>query len=199
MGPHILAISGSRRAQRPRPGGRGHRSGPRADRDQGGRPGELAAAPAGPRTGAIRRPRRHDHPAAQPGPARRPSASAGNDHRPGCRPPRARYDLFSYAVVDAYASSFTRAGYGDAIQAIRAAHLAGDRAGALAAIPDEMVDAIDATGDEALVRDTISAYQRAGVDIPVVFPLTWGAAGQDGLESTLRAAIAPPAPAAHGT
>ena len=103
------------------------------------------------------------------------------------------------AVVDAYASSFTRAGYGDAIKAIRAAHLAGDRAGALAAIPDEMVDAIEVTGDEALVRGTISAYQRAGVDIPVVFPLTWGAAGQDGLESTLRAAIAPPASAAHGT
>ena len=41
--------------------------------------------------------------------------------------PRARYDLFSYAVVDAYANSFTRAGYGDAIQAIRAAHHAGDR------------------------------------------------------------------------
>ena len=66
------------------------------------------------------------------------------------------------------------------------------RAGALAAIPEEMVDAIDVTGDEALVRDTISAYRRAGVDIPVVFPLTWGAAGQEGLESTLRAAIAPP-------
>lgn len=77
--------------------------------------------------------------------------------------------------------------------------LAGDRAGALAAVPDEMVDAIDVTGDEALVRDTISAYQRAGVDVPVVFPLTWGAAGQDGLESTLRAAMAWSAPAAHGT
>jgi alkanesulfonate monooxygenase SsuD/methylene tetrahydromethanopterin reductase-like flavin-dependent oxidoreductase (luciferase family) len=41
--------------------------------------------------------------------------------------PHARYDLFSYAVVDAYAASFTRAGFGDAVQAIRAAHLAGDR------------------------------------------------------------------------
>ena len=30
--------------------------------------------------------------------------------------PQARYDLFSYAVVDAYANSFTRAGYGDAIR-----------------------------------------------------------------------------------
>src|SRR5690242_10796895 len=68
---------------------------------------------------------------------------------PGERKPKiVRYDLFSYAVVDAYANSFTRAGYGDAIQAIRAAHRAGDRAGALAAVPDEMVDAIDVVGDE---------------------------------------------------
>jgi alkanesulfonate monooxygenase SsuD/methylene tetrahydromethanopterin reductase-like flavin-dependent oxidoreductase (luciferase family) len=28
----------------------------------------------------------------------------------------ARYDLFSYAVVDAYARSFTQAGFGDAVQ-----------------------------------------------------------------------------------
>ena len=112
--------------------------------------------------------------------------------------PRARYDLFSYAVVDAYARSFTQAGFGDAVQAIRAAHLAGDRAGALAAVPDEMVDAINVVGDQALVRDTISAYRRAGVDVPVVFPLTWGSAGQDALEPTLRAAAATPAPAAHG-
>jgi probable F420-dependent oxidoreductase len=107
---------------------------------------------------------------------------------------RSRYDLFSYAVVDAYARSFTRAGYGDAIEAIQAAHHAGDRAGALAAVPDEMVDAINAVGDEALVRDTIGAYRRAGVDVPVVFPVTWGAAGEGALEATLRAAIYPTQP-----
>lgn len=112
--------------------------------------------------------------------------------------PQARYDLFSYAVVDAYARSFTRAGFGGAVQAIRAAHLAGDRAGALAAVPDEMVDAIDVVGDQALVADTIGAYRRAGVDVPVVFPLTWGAADEDALESTLRAAIAPAVPDARG-
>ena len=106
--------------------------------------------------------------------------------------PQARYDLFSYAVVDAYARSFTQAGFGDAVQAIRAAHRAGDRAGALAAVTDEMVDAINVTGDQALVAATISAYRRAGVDVPVVFPLM-GAAGQDALDSTLRAATAPAA------
>jgi probable F420-dependent oxidoreductase len=109
--------------------------------------------------------------------------------------PQARYDLFSYAVVDAYARSFTQAGFGDAVHAIRAAHHSGDRAGALAAVTDEMVDAINVTGDQALVAATISAYRQAGVDVPVVFPLTWGAAGQDALEVTLRAAKAP---VAHG-
>jgi hypothetical protein len=56
------------------------------------------------------------------------------------------------------------------------------------------VDAINVVGDQALVAGTISAYRQAGVDVPVVFPLTWGAEGQDALDSTLRAAIAPAAP-----
>jgi alkanesulfonate monooxygenase SsuD/methylene tetrahydromethanopterin reductase-like flavin-dependent oxidoreductase (luciferase family) len=112
--------------------------------------------------------------------------------------PQARYDLFSYAVVDAYARSFTRAGFGDAVQAIRAAHQAGDREGALAAVSDEMVDAINVVGDQALVTATISAYRQAGVDVPVVFPLTWGAAGQGALYSTLQTAMAPAAHDASG-
>jgi probable F420-dependent oxidoreductase len=107
--------------------------------------------------------------------------------------PQARYDLFSYGVVDAYARSFIQAGFGEAVQAIRAAHLAGDRASALAAVPDDMIDAINVVGDQALVARTIGAYLRAGVDVPVVFPLTWGAAGKDVVESTLQAAIAPAA------
>jgi alkanesulfonate monooxygenase SsuD/methylene tetrahydromethanopterin reductase-like flavin-dependent oxidoreductase (luciferase family) len=102
---------------------------------------------------------------------------------------QARYDLFSYVVVDAYAHNFTMAGFGDAVQAIRAAHTAGDRAGALAAVSDEMDDAIEVVGDEALVRDTVSAYRSAGVDVPVIFPLAWGAnVSHDAVEVTLRAA-----------
>jgi probable F420-dependent oxidoreductase len=102
--------------------------------------------------------------------------------------PHARYDLFSYAVVDAYANSFERAGFGDAVRAIRAAHFAGDRAGALSAVTDEMVSAIDVVGDETLVRDTVNTYRNAGVDVPVVFPLTWGGEAPDALEATLEAA-----------
>ena len=59
----------------------------------------------------------------------------------------ARRDLFSYAVVDAYAANFERAGFGDEVAAIRERHAAGDRDGALAAVSDAMVDAIDVMGD----------------------------------------------------
>jgi hypothetical protein len=65
----------------------------------------------------------------------------------------------------------------------------GDRA---AAAPQAWYD-LFSHADQALVAATIGAHRRAGVDVPVVFPLTWGAAGQDSLESTLRAAIAPAA------
>jgi probable F420-dependent oxidoreductase len=101
---------------------------------------------------------------------------------------RARYDLFSYAVVDAYANNFSSAGFGTEVAAIRAAHRSGDRSAALAAVSDNMLDAIQVVGDEDLVADTITAYRRAGVEVPVIFPLTWGAPGPDGLDATLRAA-----------
>ncbi len=102
---------------------------------------------------------------------------------------RARYDLFSYAVVDAYARAFSAAGFDDEVAAIRAAHQAGDRRAALEAVSDEMVDAIQVVGDESLVADTLAAYRRAGIEVPVIFPLTWGFRGEDGLDATLQAAV----------
>jgi 5,10-methylenetetrahydromethanopterin reductase len=101
----------------------------------------------------------------------------------------ARYDLFSYAVVDSYARSFSRAGFGDAVQAIRAAHNIGDRSAALAAVTDAMIDAVDVVGSQALVHQTVQQYREAGVDVPVVFPLTWGSEGMSALEPTLAAAV----------
>jgi probable F420-dependent oxidoreductase len=111
--------------------------------------------------------------------------------------PLARRDLFSYAVVDAYARSFTQAGFGDAVLAIRAAHLAGDRVAALGAVCDQMIDAIDVVGSPELVGATIAAYRHAGVQVPVIFPLTWGAAGTDeaaAIDATLQAAAPSQAP-----
>ena len=62
----------------------------------------------------------------------------------------------------------------------------------MAAVSDEMVDAIDVVGDEALVADTVTAYRQAGVDVPIIFPLTWGPSGTGGLDATLQAAASTP-------
>jgi len=86
----------------------------------------------------------------------------------------ARRDLFSYAVVDAYAANFERAGFGDEVAEIRARHAAGDRDGAVAAVSDRMCDAIDVLGDADHVHATVRAYVEAGVQDPVVMPMPWG-------------------------
>ncbi|MEO6987599.1 MAG: LLM class F420-dependent oxidoreductase [Aquihabitans sp.] len=102
--------------------------------------------------------------------------------------PKARRDLFSYAVVDAYARNFARAGFGDEVDAIRERHAAGDRDGALAAVSDRMCDAIDVIGDGDLVRDTVRDYVNAGVDVPVLMPLPWGGDRRQVVTETMEAA-----------
>ena len=114
------------------------------------------------------------------------------DRSDGLEP--ARRDLFSYAVVDSYARNFTEAGFGDEVAAIRERHAAGDRDGALAAVSERMVDAIDVIGDAATVRDTMAAYVEAGVDVPVLMPLPWGPDRWDVLEATIRAAAGQASP-----
>lgn len=95
-------------------------------------------------------------------------------------------------------AQFHPAGFGDVVAAIRAAHLAGDRAAALGAVPHQMIDAIEVVGSSHLVAATIAAYRNAGVQVPVIFPVTWVAAGTDEtttLDATLRAAARSQAPA----
>jgi probable F420-dependent oxidoreductase len=101
----------------------------------------------------------------------------------------ARKDLFSYAVVDAYAANFERAGFGAEMEAIRGAHAEGDREGALAAVSDDLVDAIDIMGDAAHVRSSVQAYVDAGVEVPVLMPLPWGPDRWAVIDATMRAAL----------
>jgi probable F420-dependent oxidoreductase len=100
----------------------------------------------------------------------------------------ARRDLFSYAVVDAYAANFERAGFGDEMGEIREAHKAGAREAALAAVSDRLVDAIDVMGDAATVRSTVEEYVAGGVEVPVLMPLPWGPDRWAVIEATMRAA-----------
>ena len=101
-----------------------------------------------------------------------------------------RRDLFSYAVVDAYARAFERAGFRDEVAAVRAAHAAGDRDAAVAAVSDRMVDAIDICGDAATVRAAVQAYRDAGVEVPVIMPLPWGEDRVATIEATIDAVTA---------
>ena len=101
----------------------------------------------------------------------------------------ARRDLFSYAVVDSYAQNFERAGFGDEVAEVRARFGEGDRDGAVAAVSDRMVDAIDVMGDEDTVAATMAAYADAGVEVPVLMPLPWGADRRASAERTVRAAL----------
>ena len=52
-----------------------------------------------------------------------------------------------------------------------------------------MVDAIDVMGDEKTVQATMQAYVDAGVEVPVLMPLPWGADRRASAERTIRAAV----------
>lgn len=107
--------------------------------------------------------------------------------RDGIEP--ARRDLWSYAIVDAYARNFERAGFADEVAEIRARHAAGDREAALAAVSDRFVDAIDIIGDPDHVRASMQAYVDAGVDVPILMPLPWGPDRWKVIEETMIAAL----------
>ena len=86
----------------------------------------------------------------------------------------ARRDLFNYAMADGYARMFRASGFGDEVDDVRARHAARDRDGALAAVSDRMIQAIDFIGDAGEVTDFVRSYVDAGVEHPVLMPLPWG-------------------------
>lgn len=100
----------------------------------------------------------------------------------------AQKDLFGYIVVDSYANAFRRAGFGAEVDAVRAAHADRDRDGALAAVSDAMIGAIDIVGDADHVAAAVRAYRDAGVEHPVIMPLPWGADRAAVIEATMVAA-----------
>ncbi len=99
----------------------------------------------------------------------------------------ARKDLLNYAVVPAYAAQFERAGFIDEVRHFQNRWAVRDRDGALEAISDDWVDAIQIMGDEQHVRDAVQAYADQGVDVPIVFVLPWGEDRRATVSATLRA------------
>lgn len=62
-----------------------------------------------------------------------------------------------------YNAAFRRAGYADEALAVQARWLEGDRAGAAALVPEEMVRQTNLLGTEAMVRERVRAYRDAGI------------------------------------
>jgi probable F420-dependent oxidoreductase len=99
----------------------------------------------------------------------------------------ARRDLLNYMVVPAYATQFERGGFVDEVRHFQNRWAERDREGALAAISDEFVDAIQIMGDADHVRAAVQAYADRGVDVPIVFAIPWGEDRRATITATLRA------------
>ncbi|MGA8114260.1 MAG: LLM class F420-dependent oxidoreductase [Actinocatenispora sp.] len=76
-----------------------------------------------------------------------------------------------YLTVGAYARFHDWLGRGDALADMHRAWAAGDRAGAAAAVPDEVVDALIVHGTPRECRAHIARYVAAGVSTPVLATL----------------------------
>ena len=91
-----------------------------------------------------------------------PTADAGLARQVG------RRLIAAYLTVPVYAAFQAWLGRGEALKPMQEAWAAGDRKGALAAIPDALVDELVVHGEPEACRERISGYQDQGLDTPVV-------------------------------
>ncbi len=76
--------------------------------------------------------------------------------------------IAAYLTVPAYAAFQEWLGRGELLAPMQAAWAAGDRRGALAAVPDEVVDDLVVHGPAAACRERVAQYQANGIDVPVI-------------------------------
>jgi probable F420-dependent oxidoreductase len=76
--------------------------------------------------------------------------------------------LAAYLTVPAYAAFHQWLGRGELLQPMQDAWAAGDRRGALAAIPDQVVDDLVLHGAAEACRERVAEYQASGLDTPVI-------------------------------
>jgi 5,10-methylenetetrahydromethanopterin reductase len=83
----------------------------------------------------------------------------------------------------------TEAGFGAVADAIADAYKRGDTERSLAAIPDEMVAKLTASGTPADLRTRIAEYCRSGVALPILMPVVSGPDPIAGVVETLHAGV----------
>jgi probable F420-dependent oxidoreductase len=80
----------------------------------------------------------------------------------------ARRMVTAYLNTGVYAEYQRWLGRGPALEAMWTAWQAGDRRGALAAVPDSVIDELFLMGSPAEIRSGVEEYVRAGITIPVL-------------------------------
>ncbi|MEV6347214.1 LLM class F420-dependent oxidoreductase [Actinoplanes sp. NPDC051851] len=93
--------------------------------------------------------------------------------------------ITSYLTVPAYAAFHRWLGRGEVLAPMWTAWAAGDRRGALTAIPDSLVDELVIHGSPDEVRERVRAYATAGVTVPVMALLPTPELEQGGLPALL--------------
>jgi probable F420-dependent oxidoreductase len=76
--------------------------------------------------------------------------------------------ISTYLTVPAYAAFHDWLGRGEVLKPMHDAWAAGDRQGAAAAIPDDVVDALVVHGSPQACREQVQAYVDAGVQTPAI-------------------------------
>jgi probable F420-dependent oxidoreductase len=105
----------------------------------------------------------------------------------------ARREVMSYVTVPAYRKAFGVQGWTDVTTRAMELWDGGDRKGAAASLPEELLDTLVLAGDEADVRRRFEAFREAGVDEPVAF-LVSGQTDPDAVRAELTATTAALAP-----
>jgi len=87
--------------------------------------------------------------------------------------------IAAYLNVEVYALFHEWLGRGPALQPMWDAWSAGDRKGALEAIPDEVVDELVVHGTPEQCRAHVDRYVANGVTVPVLMPLPFGVSSRE--------------------
>jgi probable F420-dependent oxidoreductase len=76
--------------------------------------------------------------------------------------------IAAYFTVPAYAAFQDWLGRGEVLRPMQQAWAAGDRKGALAAVPDDLVDELVVHGPPEACRERVAQYREKGLDTPVI-------------------------------